>query len=102
MTNTNEKTYRDLSEIGIEELEQLMQLLKDVKVSPSDLLSYALALDTIDCHEENMKDEDCRDMTLEDCLEVNHECEAEDGDMADAMYSGARLCLVKMGKLEAH
>lgn len=102
MTDTNEKPYRDLEEVPLEDLEQLMQLLRDVRVSPTDLLSYALALDTVEEHKENLLEEGSEEMTLEDTLEVEHEVEADDGSLVDDLYGGARLCLIKMNKIEAH
>lgn len=102
MADTNEKLYRELDEVPLEDLEQLMQLLKDVRVSPTDLLAYAFALDTIEEHAENLKEEGSEEMTLEDTLEVGHEVEADDGNLVDDLYAGARLCLIKMDKIKAH
>lgn len=84
----------------MEDLEQLMQLLRDVRVSPTDLLAYACALDTIEGQKEHA--DEGEDMTVEDVLEVNHECDRDDAETADAIYSSARLILIKMGKMEAH
>lgn len=86
--------YRELEGIELEELAQLMQLMKDVGVSPTTLLSYAVALDAIDGAEDN-------DVSVEEALEMNHEAESDDGDLVDTLYSDARLCLIKMNKLEA-
>ena len=86
--------YRELEGIELEELAQLMQLMKDVGISPTTLLSYAVALDAIDGAEDN-------DVSVEEALEMNHEAESDDGDLVDTLYSDARLCLIKMNKLEA-
>lgn len=86
--------YRELEGIELEELAQLMQLMKDVGISPTTLLSYAVALDAIDGAEDN-------DVSVEEALEMNHEAESDDGDLVDDLYSDARLCLIKMNKLEA-
>lgn len=102
MNATTEKPYRDLEDVPLEDLEQLFQLLRDVKVSPTDLLAYAVALDTLEAHKENSEEDEESVMTLEDTLEVNHECDRDDADTADALYSSARLILIKMNKLEAH
>lgn len=100
MADQAEKPYRELEDIELEELAQLFQLLRDVKVSPTDLLAYAVALDQLDAQKEHA-DED-EDMPLEDVLEVNHECDRDDAETADALYSSARLILIKMNKLKAH
>jgi hypothetical protein len=102
MADQAEKPYRDLEEIPLEDLAQLMQLLRDVRVSPTDLLAYACALDVLENHAENLKEEGSEEMTVEDTLEVEHEVEADDGSLVDDLYAGARLCLIKMNKLEAH
>lgn len=102
MADQADKPYRDLEEVPLEDLEQLMQLLRDVRVSPTDLLAYAFALDTIEEHAEHSKEEGSEDMTLEDTLEVGHEVEADDGSLVDDLYAGARLCLIKMDKIKAH
>lgn len=102
MNEQAEKPYRELDEVELVELQQLMQLLQDVRVAPKDLLAFALALDTIECHKENAEEApDGEAMPLEDTLAVNHEVEADDGDLVDDLYRSARTCLVKMGKLEA-
>lgn len=95
MTASAEVKYRELETIELEELAQLMQLLKDVGISPTTLLSYAVALDAIDGAVDN-------DVSVEDALEMNHEAEAEDGDLVDGLHSDARLILIKMDKIKAH
>lgn len=92
--------YRELEGIELEELAQLMQLMKDVGISPTTLLSYAVALDAIEGQKEHA--DEGEDMTIEDVLEVNHECDRDDAETADALYSSARLILIKMGKMETH
>lgn len=87
--------YRKLEDIELEELAQLMQLMKDVGVSPTTLFSYAIALDAIDGAEDN-------DVSVEEALEMNHEAELDDGDLVDDFHSDARLILVRMNKIEAH
>lgn len=101
MTNTNEKLYRDLSEIGIEELEQLMQLLKDVKVAPADLFAYAIALDAVTEHAEVVLEEDCSEATVEGVLEEGFNVEVEDPSLVEDLYAAAKQCLIKMGKIDA-
>lgn len=101
MNEQAEKPYRELDEVELVELQQLMQLLQDVRVAPKDLLAFALALDTIECHKENAEEGPDGALSLEDTLSVNHEVEVDDGDMVDDLYRSARTCLVKMGKLEA-
>lgn len=101
MANTNEKLYRDLSEIGIEELEQLMQLLKDVKVAPADLFAYAIALDTVTEHAEVVLEEDCSEATVEGVLEEGFNVEVEDPSLVEDLYATAKQCLIKMGKIDA-
>lgn len=98
MADQADKLYRDLEEVPLEDLEQLMQLLRDVRVSPTDLLAYAFALDTVEEHKENLLEEGSEEMTLE----VGHEVEADDGSLVDDLYAGARLCLIKMDKIKAH
>lgn len=95
MSATTEVKYRELEAIELEELAQLMQLLKDVGVSPTTLLSYAVALDAIDGAADN-------DVSVEDALEMNHEAESDDGDLVDDLHGDARLILVRMGKVHAH
>lgn len=87
--------YRELEGIELEELAQLMQLMKDVGVSPMALLSYAVALDAIDGAEDN-------GVSVEEALEMNHEAESDDGSLVDDLHSDARLILVRMNKIEAH
>lgn len=102
MTDTPQKLYRELDEVPLEDLEQLMQLLQDVRVAPKDLLAYAMALDIAAEHKEMVEEEKgAMNTTLEDVLKMGHGAEADDGDLIDVLYSDARLCLVKMGKLEA-
>lgn len=102
MNVATDKPYRELEDVELEELAQLFQLLRDVKVSPTDLLAYAVALDTLETHKENAEEDEESVMTVEDTLEVNHECDRDDADTADALYSSARIILVKMGKIDAH
>lgn len=102
MNAPTEKPYRELEDIELVELAQLFELLRDVKVSPTDLLAYAVALDTLEAHKENAEEDEESVMTLEDTLEVNHECDRDDADTADALYASARLILIKMDKLKAH
>jgi|SRR5690606_6808319 len=98
MTELAKKLYRDLNEIPLEDLERLMQLLKDARVSPMDLLAYAFARDAIEEHAENIKEEGSEGMTVEGILEAGREVAADDGGLVDDLYAGARLCLIKMGK----
>lgn len=94
---TTDKTfkYRELESIELEELAQLMQLIKDVGISPMTLLSYAVALDTIEGAEDH-------DVSVEEALEMNHEAESDYGRLVDDLYSDARLILERMNKIEAH
>lgn len=87
--------YRELEGIELEELAQLMQLMKDVGISPTTLLSYAVALDAIEGARDN-------DVSVEEALEMNHEAESDDGDLVDDLHSDARLILVRMNKIEVH
>lgn len=94
MTASTEAKYRELENIEPVELAQLLELLKDVGVSPSVLHSYAIALDVVEEASEN-------EMAVEDALEVDHEV-ADDGDLVDGLYSDARLILIKLNKIKAH
>ena len=87
--------YRELEDVELEELAQLMQLMKDVGVSPMALLSYAVALDAIEGAEDN-------DVSVEEALQMNHEAEFDDGALVDDLHSDARLILVRMGRVHAH
>lgn len=101
MADTNEKMYRNLSEIGIEELERLMRLLKDVKVDPADLFAYAIALDTVTEHAEVILEEDCSEATVEGVLEEGFNVEVDDPSLVEGLYAAAKQCLVKMGKIDS-
>lgn len=93
MTASTDFKYRELEDIEPVELAQLLELLKDVGVSPRVLLSYAIALETVEGAKEH-------EMEVEDALEVNHEV-AED-DLVDELHSDARLILIKLDKIKAH
>lgn len=94
MTASTEAKYRELEDIEPVELAQLLELLKDVGVSPSVLHSYAIALDV-------MEEASVEEMEVEDALEVDHEV-ADDGDLVNDLYSDARLILIKLDKIKAH
>lgn len=94
MTASTEVKYRELEDIEPVELAQLLELLKDVGVSPSVLHSYAIALDVVE-------EASVEEMEVEDALEVDHEV-ADDGDLVNDLYSDARLILIKLDKIKAH
>ena len=85
-------TYRDLSEIPLEDLQQLLQLLQDVQVAPADLLSYALAVDLVAEAEEN-------GVSVEDAYFMDLEAERDDPSMAEAYAQVTLQCLIKMGEV---
>lgn len=95
---TDKKLCRELADIPLEDLEQLLQLLADVEVSPTDLLSYAIAVGVANERTEHAEDFDVLP-SAEELLEMSLRAEEDDGDLVDIIYYNAKTCLAKMGQL---
>ncbi|UGL62731.1 hypothetical protein [Xanthomonas phage FMYAK-P1] len=84
--------YKNLEDTPVEDLAQVMQLLRDLEIAPITLMAYATALDAIETAEASFT-------TVEVALNDNSMLEAEDMDMHKMIFEGAESFLKVMGEM---
>lgn len=84
--------YKTLEDTPIDDLAQVLQLLRDLEVAPITLMAYATALDAVETAEASFT-------TVEVALHDNRTIEAEDMDMHNMIFEGAQSFLKVMGEL---
>ena len=95
----NQSPYRNLQDIPLEHLEQLLLQLREAGISSSDLYAFANAKDVLE-YREQLRSEGEEDVTVEDALAAS--CDAAYEDCRDdvlELYASVRVCLEKMGEL---
>ncbi|XAQ48603.1 hypothetical protein [Xanthomonas phage vB_XeuM-YB23] len=84
--------YKNLEDTPIEDLAQVMQLLRDLEIAPTTVMAYATALDAIETAEGAFT-------TVEVALNDNAMIEAEDMDLHRTIFEGAESFLKVMGEM---
>ncbi|UGL62845.1 hypothetical protein [Xanthomonas phage MET13-T1] len=84
--------YKNLEDTPVEDLAQVMQLLRDLEIAPITVMAYATALDAIEAAEASFT-------TVDVALNDNAMIEAEDMDMHKMIFEGAESFLKVMGEM---